>query len=86
MLLLQQRFSLITTRVLYKLIQNGGTEPEAMSFRCILTLPLSYTALAPSPGCSWCDTLLCPSPGGRSACGEIASVKEDQKAPEFCLS
>lgn len=33
MLLLLQSFSLITTRVFYKLIQNGGTFPEGMSFQ-----------------------------------------------------
>jgi len=32
MLLLQQSFSLITTRVFYKLIQYGGTVPESTSF------------------------------------------------------
>lgn len=45
--------------------------------RCTLMLPLSRAVLALWPGCSWCETLLCPSPGGRSACEEVASVKEE---------
>lgn len=73
MLLLQQRFSLITTRVLYKLIQNGGTEPEAMSFQvhpyapiviyCVGTVTrlqlVRYTALSFSrrEKCLWWDSL-----------------------------
>lgn len=33
MVLLQQSISLITTRVSYKLVQNGGTVPEGLSFQ-----------------------------------------------------
>lgn len=33
MLLLQQSFYLMTTRVFYKLIQNGGTVPEGTSLQ-----------------------------------------------------
>lgn len=81
MLPFQQSFSLSTTRVFYKLIQNGGTVPEGASFQVNPYAPIVTYCVGTVTRLQL--ALLCPSPGGRSASDEMASVKAEQKAPEF---